>query len=502
MSDFIIENGILTQYTGAGGNVIIPKGVRAIGEGAFIGSRAVTGVIIPNGVQSIGARAFFQRKVLKNISIPDSVTFIGECAFKDCFGLQTATIGKGITELPPLLFASCSSLTDVAITGNVTRIGAEAFKQCLRLKNITIPDSVTYIGNNAFSECYQLKSFPLPKSITQVESGAIPFYIPLTLSSDLPQNDEQAQMILKRFGISRLPLSFLFALTESNPELRKKLTAKPFRTKQFPALIKNENPEDFKKLLSLIPKMPADEIDLYLEQSVDNNTVEITNMLILYKNKLYSTEKIFEMQNVEMEKALGIREKTLTDYRKYFKIGKDNDQYIIKGYKSNLDTITIPGNIVGIPVTIGENAFYEAQVLRTVYIENGVTDIGRCAFEKCYYLENIEIPDSVRYIGNCAFYECFHLQDIVIPGSVARIGAWAFYKCNHLKNVTIENGVQCIGNCTFHSCFDLQTITIPESVTEIDNTTFYDCKKVTICAPKGSYAEAYAKRKNINFQEI
>ena len=34
-SDFVIENGVLTKYTGPGGEVAIPAGVTRIEDGAF-----------------------------------------------------------------------------------------------------------------------------------------------------------------------------------------------------------------------------------------------------------------------------------------------------------------------------------------------------------------------------------------------------------------------------------------------------------------------------------
>ena len=34
-NDFVIEQGVLTKYTGPGGNVVIPEGVTEIGEDAF-----------------------------------------------------------------------------------------------------------------------------------------------------------------------------------------------------------------------------------------------------------------------------------------------------------------------------------------------------------------------------------------------------------------------------------------------------------------------------------
>ena len=37
MSDFVIENGVLTNYIGKGGDVVISEGVTSIGEDAFHG---------------------------------------------------------------------------------------------------------------------------------------------------------------------------------------------------------------------------------------------------------------------------------------------------------------------------------------------------------------------------------------------------------------------------------------------------------------------------------
>ena len=86
-SDFVIENGVLTEYVGPGGDVVIPEGVTSIGGGAFWCCSSLTGVTIPEGVTSIGNLACFGCSSLTSVTIPDSVTSIGKDAFYGCYAL-------------------------------------------------------------------------------------------------------------------------------------------------------------------------------------------------------------------------------------------------------------------------------------------------------------------------------------------------------------------------------------------------------------------------------
>ena len=95
MNDFKIENGILTSYTGPGGNVVIPNAVIAIGEYAFHDCRSLTSIAIPDSVTSIWESAFEDCSSLTGIAIPDSVTSIGDNAFRGCPKLSIhASVGS------------------------------------------------------------------------------------------------------------------------------------------------------------------------------------------------------------------------------------------------------------------------------------------------------------------------------------------------------------------------------------------------------------------------
>lgn len=73
-SDFIIKNGVLNEYKGSGGDVVIPDTVTGIGELAFEGC---TG--------------------LKSVTIPDSVTSIDEYVFSGCVKLEKINVASGNT---------------------------------------------------------------------------------------------------------------------------------------------------------------------------------------------------------------------------------------------------------------------------------------------------------------------------------------------------------------------------------------------------------------------
>ena len=145
-SDFVIVNGVLKEYNGPGGNVVIPDGVTEIGFGAFDSCKS-----------------------LRNVTIPDSVTSIGGAAFYGS-GLISVTIPCGVTEIRASVFSGCTELTSVTLPDSLRTIGVDAFADCASLRNVTIPDSVTTIKYQAFTKS-GLTSITIPDSVTSLEES-------------------------------------------------------------------------------------------------------------------------------------------------------------------------------------------------------------------------------------------------------------------------------------------------------------------------------------------
>ena len=107
-------------------SLTIGNRVTRIGDYAFAVSGLGT-VVIPNGVKTIGNGAFEACVSLKSVSIPNSVTSIGNYAFKNT-GLTTVQIGNGVTSIGSNAFEGDTGLTSVTFTANAPTVGTDAFK--------------------------------------------------------------------------------------------------------------------------------------------------------------------------------------------------------------------------------------------------------------------------------------------------------------------------------------------------------------------------------------
>ena len=174
--DFEIDgNGVLVKYKGAGGDVVIPDRVTAIGNNAFRFCDSLTSVTIPDGVTTIGRCAFEFCKELRSVTIPDSVTSIGDFGFASCYSMTSVKISNSLTSINYRAFYNCA-LKSVTIPDSVKGIGDWAFAYCNRLKNVIIPDNVTSIGVEAFYGCTGMKDVYIPASVKSIGKGAFRQY--------------------------------------------------------------------------------------------------------------------------------------------------------------------------------------------------------------------------------------------------------------------------------------------------------------------------------------
>jgi hypothetical protein len=188
----------------------------------------------------------------------------------------------------------------------------------------------------------------------------------------------------------------------------------------------------------------------------------------------------------------------------------------------------IPKNVT----RIGSSAFKDCSSLTSINIPSGVKEIGDSAFKGCSSLISVSLHEGLISIDWTAFESCSSLISINIPASVTSIGHGAFYNCAGLtsikvhknntvydsrndcnaiietaynglvtgcKNTVIPESVTDIDRGAFKGCSNLTHLYIPESVISIMNGAFDGCNNLVLYGKTGSYAETYAKEKNISF---
>lgn len=156
-SGITVVGGVLLDGHGfEGGELVIPDGVKVIGDGAFSGMENITSLTVPEGVSKIGANAFADCSGLESVTLPDSLSDIGYGAFSGCKLLKRVSLGSGLKNIESNSFEKCVSLTDIVLPDTVEQIGYSAFKDCTSLEKVNIPGSVKSIRSNAFSGCTSL----------------------------------------------------------------------------------------------------------------------------------------------------------------------------------------------------------------------------------------------------------------------------------------------------------------------------------------------------------
>ncbi len=117
--------------------------------------------------------------------------------------------------------------------------------------------------------------------------------------------------------------------------------------------------------------------------------------------------------------------------------------------------------------------------IRSVMVENTVTELGEYAFFRCEYLSSVIFEEGsvLNLIDKDAFNQCTSLTEIIIPKSVTALGEGAFYQCSALTTVEFEQDslLGFIDTSAFAFCGNLKGIIIPNSVTGFGIRVFQNC---------------------------
>ena len=432
--------------------VMIPEGIRIIGDSAFDASPAHV-IVIPDTVTAIENYAFADCVNLRDLVIPESVQSLGNNPFKGCVMLRTVTFrdrqsrfclsgdmvidreeGRLIAYLrqtradseAALWYAAAKDhpVTEKVINGQTMRL-VEYVSVDLNwaeklnlpdLEQVTVPEEISIIGAYAFYGA-GVQEIILPESVCEIGEFAF-------------AKNKKLEKCLLPEGIRVIPDGAFRDCRE----------------------LRDVNLPD--GLVSIGAWAFA---NTGLHEVVLPSTVESLGRYVF--SECESMERI-----------------TLSDALTSIPRGAFHDCWA--------EEIRLPDSIR----EIGAEAFSRMLCLKEIQLPEGMTCIADyCFFDTC--LQQIDIPKSVTYIGNMAFmidyYSGGNMTGLELPEGLLFIGSRAFDNQGSLKEITLPGGILGIGDRTFEYCSELESAVLSVGITEIPDRMFNRCESLReISIPK------------------
>lgn len=173
---FAIEEGTIgvadnALYKRGVKDIVFPKGLKYIGEAAFLSQPDLVSISFSEGLHSIGELAFGDCDKLISVNLPEGIAKIGYGAFSDCYALESIVLPGSLSSTGESAFASCPNLTNVLLSEGITRIDNSSFLSCTSLAGITLPNSLISIGSSSFYGT-GITEIILPENVEKIEAAA------------------------------------------------------------------------------------------------------------------------------------------------------------------------------------------------------------------------------------------------------------------------------------------------------------------------------------------
>ncbi len=498
-SDFVIVDGVLTDYIGPGGDVVIPEGVTEIGRSVFSNNRTIMSVTLPSSIDVIGEDAFRDCRNLTSVFIPEGLSYIGIFAFESCTSLASITLPEGLKTIGNSAFGYCTSLTSITLPESLNGIGNLAFANCTNLSTINMPEDLNSIGLGTFSGCRSLENIIVPNNIqiittdlfkncNSLTSVIIPNSVTSIQASAFEGCSSLEEISIPKDVIHIDDNAFAYCGKLSNIVLPDKISIIHSNTFfSCTSLTDVVLPSNLTKIESFAFGYCEKLSNLVLPSSVET----IGQFVFCGCDSLTTFVIPYGITNIEAF--------TFADCDKLDSIIIPDTVDFIDSYAfSNcvaLENITLPSSIS----TIYGHTFYNCSSLKTINFPNNISSIGEFAFFGCSSLEEIILPSTITEIAPSTFSNCTLLQKVVLPDDLLIINGFAFARCYNLEEITISEKVTTIIGNSFYNCTNLRYVELPKSVTNIGIDAFQNCPNLNIYCFSDSYAETYAIDNEINY---
>ena len=428
-------------------------------------------------------RLFVNGKLLEELVVPEGITAVLDNAFVDCEYLKSIVIASSVTSIGEYAFFECENVESIVFKegSELEKIERDAFycpsNHNYKLTSIEIPSNVTSLGYSAIygfealKEVYNYSALDEKTIIDALGTSDISIH---TKAGDSKLIKTEDVFVFQDDGENM----YLIAYTGEEKEL---ILPQSCNGKSYD--IGSCAFFDCDSIRSVIipegVRVIGEDAFAYCTSL---RSVTVPSSLERIENSAFgSCMALFEVYNqssLKIEKgsaenggiayyALQVHTATDTERNIFetndgFVFYNNGEQIYLIDYVGNRSDIVLPESYNGADYKIYDCAFSGNDVIVNVTIRNGVTDISDRAFYECKNLVSIDISDCVKSIGFWAFYGCESLESVRLPNGLEYIKSYAFRNCVSLSSITIPRGLKGIGDEVFYACASLESVYISD----------------------------------------
>lgn len=421
---------------------------------------------LPDGLTKIGEAAF-ESCYIDFIEIPAGVKKIGKNAFWET-GLRYVEVLDGVEELDEGAFYNCE-LKDVYLPHSITSIGAKAF-----WRSVSWNFRIHYAGSET-----DWQKISITADNDDLREAELRCNAELERFEQLPSG-QQASEVLWRYRPNYAGTGMALVGYDEKG-------AVPSGDVEFPAYINTTNGRmpvteigsitgsmsNFEQCMGITSIVIPDTV-ITIGQSAFNNCKWLTT--------IYLSKNLKEIEGQAFDNCTGLRSIALPE--SLTTIGYE------AFYKTRISEVTVPASVTkldwsafswnddlltatikGAP-QLGSGMFQYCTNLKSVKLNDAITEIPDAMFSGCDALEKINLPSQLKRIGKSAF-QGTKIKELKLPDTVTQIGEGAF-SFSGLEKIALSKSMKSIPVKAF-SYSGLKQIYIPASVSFVDREAFNVC---------------------------
>lgn len=160
-------------------HLVIPEGVRSIGEKAFSKHSEIISVSFPESLEKIGISSFWMCKGLRTVSILQNVKIIKACAFQGCDHLAEVKLNEGLLVIEDYAFAG-TEVAKLDLPASVRALGDDALADvnAVNIRSADMPHNlIRAISPTDWHGYWKYDSFNIPMTVEISINGRV-IYLP------------------------------------------------------------------------------------------------------------------------------------------------------------------------------------------------------------------------------------------------------------------------------------------------------------------------------------